>query len=301
MKIAIHHNTFKKIANGEIDQIVSHFALSSKLSVTPSILATYHLQLGHNLLFTSWFAAAQTHKRIDIVNPMEAPSHVKNVDLVVQEYGTASYFAGSNLLLSPNDFDPAAMTSLNSIGTNFVFSNSPLPNEIQGDNPFHLINTRKNGNVDFNVFDRYIKPEDTITIYDRYINIISIELIKYIASQLRPNSRLSIYHSDRPGSNLLSSAQIFLQVSSANPQILVTCQPCSQSFVRDNHDRYIFFGNRCQATFTVGLDCFGSINSATGKRSNRKSTIAFFDTSKAGTLIIEGKNGSQHLVRHYAA
>lgn len=301
MKIAIHHNTLKKITNGEVDQLVTHFALSSKVSVTPSILATYQQLLSHNPIFTSWFSAALSHRRIDVANPSESPTQVKSADLHTNEYGSASYFAGSHLLLSAGDFDENATSSLQSIGTTFIFSNSTLPNEVQGDNPFRVVNTKTNGTIDFNILDQYIRPEDTITIYDKYINNTSIELIKHIARQLKPNSTLLIYHADISKSNLLSSTQIKSLTTAANPQISVTCQHCSKQFAKDNHDRYIFFGNRCQATFTAGLDCFGLLNTTTGKRSNRKSTIAFFDTSKAGTLKIEGKNGSQHVVRHYSA
>lgn len=300
MKIAIHHNTFKKITKGEVDQIITNFALSSKVSFTPSILEIYHQLLGQNSHFTSWFSAAQAHKRIDIANPSEAPRSVRAADTICQEYGTASYFAGSNLFLSQSDFDHNSLIALSSIGTNLVYSTSPLPDEVHGDNPIHIINTKTNGSIDFDILNQYLLPEECIVIYDKYINKTSIELIKYIAQTLKPKSSLHIYHSDKKGGNLLSSTQIQQQASAANPQITVTCQHPTRNFTKEHHDRYIFFGNRCQAIFTAGLDCFGLVDPATGKRKNRKSTIAIFDTSKAGTLTIDGKSGSQHMVRHYA-
>lgn len=300
MKIAIHHNTLTKITKGEADQFITHFALSSKISITPSILAIYDQLLGGNPAFTAWFSAAQTHKRIDIAIPSEAPRLVQDVDAIAQGYGSASYFAGSNLLLSHNDFEQHSLTSLNSIGTKLIYSNSPLPTEIHGDNPIHIINTKTNGSTNFDALDPFLLPEERIVIYDRYINNISVELIEYIAQRLRANSSLHIYHSDRQQRNLLSSIQIQQAASSANPQITVTCQHTTQQFTREHHDRYIFFGNRCQAIFSAGLDCFGPTDPATGKRKNKKSTISFFDTSNAGNLVIEGSNGLQQLVRHYA-
>lgn len=300
MKIAVHHSTLRKITKGEVDQLITHFVLSSKLSITPSILQTYHQLLGGNPLFTAWFSAAQTHKRIDIVNPSEAPKIVQDVDKITQEYGSASYFAGSNLFLSQDDFDQGSLSALNSVGTNLIYSTSPLPNEIHGDNPFHTISTKTNGTFDFCILDPFLLPEERIVIYDRYINNISIELIKYIAQRLKANSSLHIYHSNKQQSNLLNSNQIYHATAAANPQITVTCQHTTHNFTREHHDRYMFFGNRCQAIFSAGLDCFGPINPATGRRNNRKSTISFFDTSKAGILTIDGANGLQQVVRHYA-
>lgn len=300
MKIAIHHSTLSKITKGEVDQIITYFALSSKISITPSILQIYHQSLSGNSLFTAWFADAQTRKRIDIVNPSEAPTIVQDVDQIAQEYGSASYFAGSNLFLSHDDFDHASLLALSSIGTNLIYSTAPLPNEINGDNLFHIINTKTNGTIDFDNLDQFLLPEERIVIYDRYINNISIELIKYIAQRLKANSSLHIYHSNKQQNNLLSSNQIYQATAAANPHITVTCQHTTQKFTREHHDRYIFFGNRCQAIFSAGLDCFGQIDPATGKRKNKKSTISFFDTSKAGILTIDGANGFQQVVRHYA-
>ena len=300
MKIAIHHDTLNKITRGEVDQLMTHFALSSKISITPSILAIYHQLLGGNPAFTAWFSAAQTQRRIDIATPSEAPRLVQNVDAIAQGYASASYFAAANLLLSHNDFEQHSLVGLNSIGTKLIYSNSPLPTEIPGDNPLHIINTKTNGDIDFNALDPFLLPEERIVIYDRYINSISLDLIKYIAQRLSANSSLHIYHSDRQQHNRPNSTQIQLAASSTNQHITVTCQYTTQQFTKEHHDRYIFFGNRCQAIFSAGLDCFGPTDPATGKRKNRKSTISFFDTSNAGNLVIDGANGLQQVVRHYA-
>lgn len=300
MKIAIHHNALKKIIKGEIDQFIINFALSSKISMTPPILAAYHSLLSDNPIFTAWFSNAQVHKRINIVSRSDSPNLVKNADAICEDYGTASYFAGSNLLLSHGDFNLNSIEALKSIGTNFIYDTTPLPNDIHGDNPFHIINTKTHGTINFDCLNSFILPEEQIVIYDRYINNISIELIQYVAKNLKPNSKLHIYHSDKQNNNLLSSHQILQATASANHQITVTCQHATKKFTREHHDRYIFFGNRCQANFSAGLDCFGQIDPATGMRKNRKSMIAFFDTSSAANLTIDGVNGLQQVVRHYS-
>ena len=301
MKTAIHHLTLKEIITGNLSQRISNTALSSRVSVTPRIVEKYHQNLSGSPLFTSWFTSMMAERRIDIYSPAKSPRNVSQSDTHTDEYGTACYFGGSNILAARTDFDAVGFDAMQKIGARFIFTDTPLPTILPGENPFLVINTKTGGSEDFSILNQFVRPEDCITIYDKFINDISIELIEHLAKQLTDNSSLRIFHfiPNRAGRNLLSTQQINLRIAAANPGINLLVKECSAQFAKDNHDRYMFLGNRCQINFSAGMDCFGSLDPTSGKRRNRKSTITFFDTSRSDLFSITAKDGTSCEVSHY--
>ena len=293
--MAVHSDALLEIFSGTCDPVMTSTVLASKIAVTASILEHYKNSLSTNLQFQAWFASA-AQGRLTLHLPQTSPVKVKDTDTVTDGYGTASYFGGSNLVASMQKLTPATAQSLLNIGIKIIPVDEKMSGLIAGDNPIFTIATETNGNIDFNVLDRFLIPEENIVIYDKYINKKSIELLEHISKKLAPNSTLSIFHTFQINKNLLDSAEIINRLKTANPNISVICKKCSKKFTSLEHDRYIFLGNRIQIVFSAGLDCFGNIDLTIGKRVNRRSKITFYDVTAGDLLHIEADDLSIFIV-----
>lgn len=301
MKTAVQSEALAAIFNGQCDAIMMGAVLSSKISVTPRVLEQYDQELGSNLQFQAWFTSA-CNGRLSLNLPSLSPHSVKAVDSVTDGYGTASYFGGSNLVAHFPDLSAPAALGFESIGTRVISVTKRVDFPIEGDNPVFTIGTESNGALDFDVLDRFLVPEESIVIYDKFINDTSIQLLEHIAKKLRVGASMRVFHTVQPGGrNLLHTSDIYTRLSAANSDITVECKQCSLQFKRLEHDRYVFLGNRLQIVFSAGLDCFGMINPATGRRTNRRSKISFYDVTGGEDLRIEGDDSSIHVVKHIAS
>ena len=300
MRVAIHLQALKEIFSGLCDPVTGSAVLSSKIALTPDILSKYHTELGANTQYQAWFSSTTTSQRITLHMPQLAPQKVQVADVATEGYGAASYFAGSNLVADQTKLAVAAANALLGIGINIISPKLRMQGAIHGDNPIYSIATQAGGTIGFDIFDRFVLPEDSIVVYDKYINTNSIDLLKHLASKLSSGSKIAIFHSDRTGPNLLLSNDIAAQVRAANSKISVSCKTCTKAFASLEHDRYIFLGNRIQIVFTVGLDCLGPYNVASGERTNRRSKILFYDVTAGDLLDIQAADGSISTVKHYS-
>lgn len=301
MKTAVRWEALAAIFDGKCDLVMTSAILSSKISVTPKILEHYEQNLGSNHQFQTWFSSV-CNGRISLHLSSSSPSGVRAVDAATDGYGAAAYFGGSNLVAYLPELSAASTQGLESIGTRLISVTQRVDFPLEGDNPVFTIGTATNGTLDFDVLDRFLLPEESIVIYDKFINETSIQLLQHIAAKLKANASMRVFHTLPPGNtNLLSTADILARLTSSNGSITIECKQCSPQFKRLEHDRYIFLGNRLQIVFSAGLDCFGLINTATGKRSNRRSKISFYDVTGGDNLSIEGNDGSIHVVRHLAS
>lgn len=298
MKLAVHTQALQEIFNSQCDPITGSSILASKISITPSILQKYHLTLGSDVRFQQWFASLNAAKRLSVHLPQAAPICVQSADPSTDDFGTAAYFGGSTLVAEKAHLPAGAAPALTAIGVNILSAKKRISGTVPGDNPFFTIALLNGGSEGFSEFDRFIKPEENVTVYDKYINAESVELLEHLATKMAPGSKLQIFHSTKTGGNLLATAVIQTRVQAANQGVSVTCKQCQQAFTKAEHDRYIFLGNRIQIVFTVGLDCFGKIDPVKGTRSNRASKIMFFDVSTGDQLDIEAVDGSICTVTH---
>lgn len=298
MKLAIHTQALQEIFDFKCDPITGNSILSSKISITPLSLNKYHAALGSNIVFQQWFLALNAAKRLSIHLPQTAPASVRAIDPLTDDFGSAAYFGGSNLVAENTHLSPGAPQALSSIGVNVISAKKKINGTVHGDNPFFAIALLNCGAENFSLLDRFVKPEENIVVYDKYINNESVELLMHIANIMPAGSSLKIFHSIKTGHNLLTSAVIKNRVQLANPLVTVTCKQCPHTFTKAEHDRYIFLGNRIQIIFTVGLDCFGKLNLTTGFRVNRASKILFFDVTSGDALNIEALDGSICTVNH---
>jgi len=300
MKTAIHHDALHALLAGSYPMHISAAALGGSVSTTIGILNKYQTVVGSNTHFHNWFSSAQQHRKLRIHLPSEAPPSVQSADLNSEEYATASYFAGGSIVAKSAITLPLK-TALQGIGTELLYIENVNFDTSNGDNPFLTINLTPNSGLDFNILERFIIPENEITIYDKFINSNSLELLNYIASKLAAGATLNIFHSTKTGGNLVSSSAIHTSLSTANPTINISCKTCPPTFTRIYHDRFIFFGKRFQIRFTVGLDCFGPLDPTTGNRVNRESDLVFRDITTAGTLSIVATDGTNHPVKFYGS
>lgn len=296
MRAAVQWQALAAIFNGRCDHVTTGAVLSSKIAVTAGILGLYEQNLGANPTFQAWFASA-SQGRISLHLPSLAPRKVKAVDLVSNGYSTAAYFGSSSLFAHPPDISDAAVQALESVGTRLIPVTKRIDFPIEGDNPVFTIATESMGTADFGCLDRFLAPEDSVVIYDKFINSKSIQLLEHIARILAPASTLRVFHTFRTGANLLDTATIFTRLTAANSAITVDCKKVSDAFKKLEHDRYIFLGERLQIVFSAGLDCFGEANATNGKRNNRRSKITFYDVTGGENLQIEGDDGSIFLVK----
>lgn len=298
MRTSVHHDALKSLLDGSHPIHVSAAVLGGTVSTTMGVLTKYQAVLGSNPYYQNWFSSAQQHKKLRIHLPAEAPPSVQSADSKTDEYATASYFAGGKIITT-NAVTPPLKTALESIGTELLYIENPKFNTTNGDNPFLTINLLLNGDVDFNILENFIIPENQITVYDKYINKESLDFLKFITRRLSAGSNLHIFHSTKTGGNLLDSTAISSTLAPINRKIKIICKTCPPSFTKKYHDRFIFFGNRFQIRFSVGLDCFGKINPVTGKRANRESELIFRDTSASGYLDIFATDKSVHRVKFH--
>lgn len=291
MRAAIQWEALAAIFDGRCDPVTMGMVLSSKIAVTSRILTMYEQNLSSNPLFQTWFAAA-SQGRFSIHLPSLSPSKVQAIDHVCDGYGTAAYFGCSSFFAYLPNTSAATTKGLESIGTRIISVNKKFDFNIEGDNPIHTIGTETNGTLDFDCFTRFLLPEDNVVVYDKFINAKSIQLLEHIAKTLTPGSTFQIFHTFQAGRNLLDSAEIYASMMAANSNIAIVCKKVSTDFKKLEHDRYIFLGNRLQLVFSAGLDCFGDMNPATGRRKNRRSKITFYDISAGESLRIYSEDGS---------
>lgn len=300
MKTAIHHDALHALLGGGYPMHISAAALGGSVSATIGILHKYQTVVGSNTHFHSWFSSAQQHRKLRIHLPSEAPPLVQSADLNSEEYATASYFAGGSIV-AKSAIPLPIKTALQGIGTQLLYIENPNFNTSNGDNPFLTINLTPTSGLDFDILERFIVPESEITIYDKFINTTSLELLNYIASKLAAGANLSIFHSTKTGGNLVSSSAICSSLSTTNSTINISCKTCPPTFTKIYHDRFIFFGRRFQIRFSAGLDCFGPLDPTTGNRVNRESELVFRDIINAGTLNIVATDGTNHPVNFHGS
>jgi hypothetical protein len=299
MKLAIHHQSLLDMLNGHCDFVTTSAVLGSKISITPEVLTNYQNHLSGHLNYQAWFSSASHARRLCLNLPQTAPNSVQITDTTTQGYGTASYFGASTLVADSGALAAPAITSLGNIGVDLISPTAKLDQEHGGDNPFKAIALKANGDLSFDVLDRFIAPEESVVVYDKYINNISIELLEHIASRMRPGAVFRVFHTYKAGGNLLAGSAICARLKAANSAISVFTKTVTPDFARSAHDRYIFLGQRIQLVFSAGLDCFGKVAAATGKRQNRQSAITFFDVTESNPLTIFADDGTSYSVHHY--
>lgn len=298
MLLSVHTKTLGDIFASKCDPLTTNVVLASRISLTSSILDRYIEELGGNSSFQAWFSASMAAKRFSVNSTALAPQKVQNVDVMCENYATASYFGGSNIFAEESHFHAATVDALKNVGAELISAKNPISGGFCGDNPFFTIAISTGGSEDFSVFDKFIKGEDRVVVYDKYINECSVQLLIHLAETLSPNSELTIFHAEKRQTRLLTTAQIISRVQAASPHVRVVCKKCSPAFISREHDRYIFLGTRIQIVFTVGLDCFGQYDLNSGARNNRSSKILFFDVAQSPFLKIEADDMTVCSVRH---
>lgn len=292
MRLAVHSKALQDFFSANCDANFQRVVLSSKIAITTAILHQYHADLSNNTSYLAWFSSTSAAGRFTTHSQTTAPQLVRNCDASSADYGTPSYYGASNLVAAPNHLTIDEFRALEGIGIHVLSPAAAAPSTLHGDNPFLTIAMQSNGTLGFDVLDRFIKPEEDVVVYDKYLNNESVELLEHIASLLSVNSRIRIFHSPTKGAHLLSSAIVANRVRLSNPAITVSCQTCTKAFLSGEHDRHMYLGERIQITFTAGTDCFGTIDPITGARKNKRSKLLFFDVTDGDDLHIAISDGT---------
>lgn len=296
MRAAAHVEAMTAIFAGTAHPLTASTVTSAKIGITPSILQDYNRLLGKNPLFQAWFSAAQIANRLVLRNPSESPKIISDLKDAELNYATAGYFSGGNLFVSAETGKSLEIEKLSQIGILISDIGSPTGTHISGDNPIVTIGLANGGDMDFSVLLRFIRAEDSVVIYDKYINEAGVQLLEYIAQEMPQTGTLKIF-TTHLGKNCLHTNDISTRLSAVKKRLTVECHEVSQAFHRLAHDRYIFCGNRLQIVFTAGIDCFGAKNSG-GKRNNKQSKISVYALDTENILSIQAKDGSVHPVNH---
>lgn len=294
MRSAAHVDALNDIFSGKANILTYGLTLAAKIDITLEILHDYNNTLGSNPLFQAWLAACQNQNRIITNDINDAPRKVRGTPIDIRKYAAASYFSGG-CLISSNTWPLAnRVPALSSIGTKLINVALPPPTDIPGDNPIASINLQHGGNTSFNVLNDYIKPEEIVVVYDKYINAASMELLQNIATLLEPGCTIKVF-TTHISNSCLTTAVIIQKLKITNPRITIVCEEVSLAFRKKVHDRYIFCGNRLQISFTRGLDCFGPRNRH-GVHSNHLSDVVIHTTNISNILNIETMAGGIHPV-----
>ena len=172
------------------------------------------------------------------------------------------------------------------------------PEEIHTKDQLKKIVLEINGSNDYDTIDNLFLPEDEITIYDKFINATSMELICHLTKKISSTSKITIFTGPKKR-HTKSIHEITFELNACNPSIIVNCHIASDEFIKRHHDRYIFLGNRMQINFTGGLDSFGLKELSTGKRKNKYSFINIYETNNKPFLTITSKDGISNKVVRY--
>jgi len=291
VRLTIHSKALLDIFSGNIDSISASTFLSSKIATTPELILEYAAEVGSDLGFQAWLPLAMTHGRITTHQILDCPTPIRSLPQTIKATAAASYFGASKLVARRTALENSDYLSLLGVGINIIEISTPLIGVHGGDNPVHTVALVAGGMSDFSLLDSYVAAEEQILVYDKYINNESCELLEYIAKKLPDSSNLKVFNSSKTGAHLLTAPAVLHRLTTANPKISIECQSASPAFCKKEHDRYMFFGNRMQAIFTAGLDCFGRLNLHTGRRSNKRSQIIFYDVSHQAPQHIEGADG----------
>lgn len=289
MRCAAHTQALKSIFEGRAHPLTGPMIMAAKIGLTQHILADYSLQLGRNPHFQAWFSAAQAGNRLIVRRPEEATRLISALAGESLHYGVASYFSAGRLYTTQNT-DDLDLGSLSRLGVSILSIEAPPPENIPGDNPILSISLASNGHADASLLDQFLLPEDQVIVYDKYIGEAGLQLIEYLASKLCHDSALHVRTTDL-GGTCKRPSEITNRISQANPNLVSSCKLVSPAFRKRAHDRYIFFGKRLQAVFTVGIDCFGTAG-ADGTRQNRQSKINVYALDANTTLAIEAADGT---------
>ena len=299
MRAAAHVDALNDIFSGVAHPITAGVVTSSRIVVTTEILSQYASRLAHNPAYQAWFSAAYSANRITYSNEIDAPKRIKSLKKPALDYGIAGYFSAGNLFIAPTSLVDLDLKKLNESGIACHCITKPVPGNIDGDNPISTINLVNGGNTDLDILQKYFVAEDSIVVYDKYINKPGMELIEYIANILEDGSVLKVFTS-RLSAKCLQPEAIAARLAAANPKIVSSCLEVSDSFRKLAHDRYVFCGRRLQLVFTAGIDSFGLKNSK-GKRANRQSKINIYAVGQSSPINIEARNGTVCIVNGVAA
>lgn len=296
MRCATHVSALKSVFDGVANPITGSSILAAKMGVTSSIINDYIEKLGGLPTFQAWLAAAQAGNRILVKSAGEAPACLRELPGKSADYGAASYFSGGRFYIDDIACPFVSCEKLQALGIDVSSTQAPPPSNIEGDNPVWNLSLATGGAIGFDVLDRFIVPEEEIIIYDKYVNALSLDLIAHIASKMCAGSTLHI-RTTRVSPRCKSPEQILARVLNANSRIQCTAKEVSIAFRQMTHDRYIFFGQRLQAVFTAGLDCFGK-SSPSGNRINKQSKINLYSIDGFAKLHIEAIDGTVLEARH---
>lgn len=289
MRCAAHTHALKSVIEGRAHPLTGPMLMSAKIGLTQSILNEYSRELGRNPLFQAWFAAAQAGNRLVVKRPEDGTRRLNGLNGESLQYGVASYFSAGSLCATRHT-STLDYTALQSLGVSvFNVEDAPAIN-IPGDNPVLTISLATNGTADPSILDKFLLPEDEIIIYDKYISAEGLLLLSHVAARLSVGSTMHIRTTDL-GGTCKRPAEILSRLHAVNPGIGVSCKLVSARFRKQAHDRYMFFGKRLQAVFTVGTDCFGRVTAA-GKWQNRQSKINLYALDSTTPLKIEAEDGS---------
>jgi hypothetical protein len=274
MLFALQSSSLENYLLGKMKPLQMGIVGSAIIGATDRILDEYNARLSGNLYYLAWFGAAESKKRIRIIKNSNLSGHKFNsLSSVHNDYLPSSYFCGFTFVVdNKNDICTNDNEILSSYGIKTIdieeLSNEPL----YGDNPLAIIDLSDRGNRDISLISKYFKDSTNVTIYDKFIDMDSLNVIKYCCIELQNGANVSIL--TKNDKSCLGISILKSQLERDVPNCKFICHHVDSKTAQKYHDRFFFIDNRLQIEFTRGTNCF--IKTPSG-RSNRDGRITIYD------------------------
>jgi hypothetical protein len=296
MRFAAHVDAMKMVFEGKAHPTASAYINSGRASVTPAILNNYLTELSGNMPFQAWIQYVQAHGRLHLCSANNAPRHIQNLAGQLLEYGVAAYFAAGRIFVDSTAPSAVSLSALTNMGILSLNPCTAPPEEFQGDHPLLTLHLEASHPKSPALLDSLFIPEDRVVVYDKYINSHAAHFLERIARILKAGSSLHV-RTTTIDNRCLNINQILTRLMNANPLINIDCKEVTIPFRQENHDRYIFLGDRLQIEFSAGMGSFGLPNSAGNYTKNKKSRVLIYSLEKWHPLEIDDVNGGRLIVR----
>lgn len=285
MLLAIHAEAlFEMLVSKPVDIFNSPFS-HSRIALTVNILDEYEAKFASTvsgkMMYQSFMQAISD--RFKSVDPQFASLGCTIAD----DYFSASRSGGRYLALAAGQAPCAASKGiLSKIGVRA----GPFPTLFEstansGYKPFeshYLVHGKRNSP---DAIGRFFREESRITVYDKYINEASLDLINYAMSLASDACSLVVITSSAGGA--MSLRQIRRAIVLRGKQS-ATVDAADNTTIALIHDRHIFVSSDVELHLTRGADCFGRSPAWV----NEAAAVHVYDTSIGSDVTIKFKRDS---------
>ncbi|MDX4956421.1 hypothetical protein [Delftia acidovorans] len=284
MRILYHKDILFDIFSGNIvlNDYERSVVNSSGIILTSEIVNDYNSRFGDNQIYRDWISSLFSYKMIENVESYIIKREISENFVSLDHYEIGSYYSDQEVISAKIVNSKINSISIKTTLKEFVSTRRNCKN------PYKTVIMESNGNAGFDLFERYLKIEKEIYIYDQYINSKSKIFLKYIKDNVSADAYVKVFLFEE-GGNCFSAEELNREFNSGKFKFYKV----KGSTAARIHDRFINFGKRIQVTFSKGLDQFNPLlKNRIIIYENCDSVISFFDILNSDKkYLIESVNG----------